>query len=45
VHIHVLISPLYIGINILEYSFGRCWKYGLPVIVILDMEVFLLTIM
>jgi hypothetical protein len=45
VHIHVLISPLYIRINILEYFFGRFWKYGLPVVAILDMEVFLSTIM
>jgi hypothetical protein len=45
VHIHVLISPFYIGINILEYSSGGFWKYGVPVIAVLDMEAFLSTIM
>jgi hypothetical protein len=48
VQIHVLISPFHIRINILQYSSGRFWKYGVPVIAIpemegFDMEVFLST--
>jgi hypothetical protein len=39
VQIQVLISPFHIGINILQYSSERFWKYGVPVIVVPSMEV------
>jgi hypothetical protein len=43
VQIQVLISPFYIGINILQYSSGRFWKCGVPLIAVPGMEAFLST--
>jgi hypothetical protein len=43
VQIHALMSHFHVEINILQYSSGRLWKYGVPVKEVLDMEAFLST--